>query len=149
MKTTNAPTAAPTDSPANAPHPAPQPVDIARILSGFDEPWAPRRIARVNDYEVKAAKLRGAFVWHAHEDTDELFLVVSGTLTIRLRDGDADGGAADTEVVLGPGQLYVVPRGVEHCPVADEEVSILLFEPTGTVNTGTAGGDRTREPVDA
>ncbi|MCX5147869.1 cupin domain-containing protein [Streptomyces sp. NPDC048550] len=116
------------------------PVNIARKLSAFDEQWAPRRIARINDYEVKAAKLQGEFVWHTHEDTDELFLVVSGTLTIRLRDGD---------VVVGPGELYVVPRGVEHCPAADEEVSILLFEPVGTANTGDAGGERTREPVDA
>ncbi|WP_030291384.1 cupin domain-containing protein [Streptomyces katrae] len=116
------------------------PVNIARKLSAFDEQWAPRRIARINDYEVKAAKLQGEFVWHTHEDTDELFLVVSGTLTIRLRDGD---------VVVGPGELYVVPRGVEHCPAADEEVSVLLFEPAGTANTGDAGGERTREPVDA
>ncbi|MFE6846336.1 cupin domain-containing protein [Streptomyces sp. NPDC057686] len=116
------------------------PVNIARKLSAFDEQWAPRRIARINDYEVKAAKLQGEFVWHTHEDTDELFLVVSGTLTIRLRDGD---------VAVGPGELYVVPRGVEHCPAADEEVSILLFEPAGTANTGDAGGERTREPVDA
>ncbi|MCX4630019.1 cupin domain-containing protein [Streptomyces sp. NBC_01443] len=116
------------------------PVNIARKLSAFDEQWAPRRIARINDYEVKAAKLQGEFVWHTHEDTDEMFLVVSGTLTIRLRDGD---------VVVGPGELYVVPRGVEHCPAADEEVSILLFEPAGTANTGDAGGERTREPVDA
>lgn len=115
-------------------------VDIARKLAAFDERWAPRRIARVNDYEVKVAKILGAFVWHAHEDTDELFLVVSGTLTIHLRDGD---------VVLRPGQLYVVPRGVEHCPEAAGETHILLFEPSGTVNTGTAGGDRTRQPVDA
>ncbi|MCJ1677469.1 cupin domain-containing protein [Streptomyces sp. APSN-46.1] len=118
----------------------PAPVNIARKLSAFDEQWAPRRIARVNDYEVKAAKLQGEFVWHTHEDTDELFLVVSGILTIRLREGD---------VVLGPGELYVVPRGVEHCPAADEEVSILLFEPAGTANTGDVGGERTREPVDA
>ncbi|MFC9298991.1 cupin domain-containing protein [Streptomyces sp. NPDC057011] len=116
------------------------PVNIARKLSAFDEQWAPRRLARVNDYEVKAAKIQGEFVWHSHEDTDELFLVISGTLTIRLRDGD---------VVLRPGELYVVPRGVEHCPAADEETAILLFEPTGTTNTGSAGGDRTREPVDA
>ncbi|MEU9801782.1 cupin domain-containing protein [Streptomyces sp. NPDC051000] len=115
-------------------------VDIARKLAAFTEHWAPRRIARVNDYEVKIAKLRGEFVWHAHEDTDELFLVVAGTLTIRLRDGD---------VVLGPGELYVVPRGVEHCPAAAEEVSILLFEPTGTTNTGDRPGPRTREPLDA
>ncbi|MFB6617058.1 cupin domain-containing protein [Streptomyces sp. NPDC085524] len=115
-------------------------VNIAEKLAGFTEHWAPRRIARVNDYEVKVAKLQGEFVWHTHEDTDELFLVVSGTLTIRLRDGD---------VVLGPGEIHVVPRGVEHCPAADGEVELLLFEPSGTTNTGTAGGPRTREPVDA
>ncbi|MFD7263955.1 cupin domain-containing protein [Streptomyces sp. NPDC059874] len=117
-----------------------QKVDIAEKLAGFTEQWAPRRVARVNDYEVKVAKIQGEFVWHAHEDTDELFLVVAGTLTIRLRDGD---------VVLGPGEMYVVPRGVEHCPAADEETSILLFEPSGTTNTGSAGGARTREAVDA
>ncbi|MFF9982121.1 cupin domain-containing protein [Streptomyces erythrochromogenes] len=115
-------------------------VNIAGKLAAFTEQWAPHRIARVNDYEVKAAKLQGEFVWHSHEDTDELFLVVAGTLTIRLRDGD---------VVLGPGEMYVVPRGAEHCPAADEEAHVLLFEPTGTTNTGTAGGPRTREPVDA
>ncbi|MEV6582387.1 cupin domain-containing protein [Streptomyces sp. NPDC051582] len=128
-----------TTNPTHATQPT-HAVNIARKLSAFDEQWAPRRIARINDYEVKAAKLQGEFVWHAHEDTDELFLVVSGTLRIRLR---------DAEVTVGPGELYVVPRGVEHCPVADEEVSILLFEPAGTVNTGDAGGERTREPVDA
>ncbi|MEV7523317.1 cupin domain-containing protein [Streptomyces sp. NPDC091371] len=115
-------------------------IDIAEKLAGFTEHWSPRRIARVNDYEVKIAKVRGEFVWHSHEDTDELFLVVSGTLTLRLRDGD---------VVLGPGEMHVVPRGVEHCPAADEETAILLFEPTGTTNTGTAAGPRTREPIDA
>ncbi|MEU9106298.1 cupin domain-containing protein [Streptomyces xanthophaeus] len=115
-------------------------VNIARKLSVFDEQWAPRRIARVNDYEVKVAKIQGEFVWHRHEDTDELFLVVSGRLTLRLRDGD---------VVLGPGEMYVVPRGTEHCPAAAEETAILLFEPSGTTNTGDAAGPRTREPVDA
>ncbi|MGR4879160.1 cupin domain-containing protein [Streptomyces sp. LARHCF249] len=115
-------------------------VNITEKLAGFTEQWAPRRIARVNDYEVKVAKVRGEFVWHAHEDTDELFLVVGGTLTIHLRDGD---------VVLGPGEMYVVPRGVEHCPAADEEAAILMFEPSGTANTGNAGGARTREPVEA
>ncbi len=94
-------------------------------------------VARVNDYEVKLAKLKGEFVWHTHEDTDELFLVISGQLTIQLRDGD---------VVLGPGELFVVPRGVEHCPVADEETAILLFEPAGTTNTGDAGGPMSRRP---
>ena len=79
-------------------------------------------------------KLHGEFVWHRHPDTDEMFVVVSGSLTIRLRDGD---------VVLGPQDLYVVPRGVEHCPVADEPVSALLVELAGTTNTGDAGGERT------
>ncbi|MCP3755882.1 cupin domain-containing protein [Streptomyces sp. TBY4] len=115
-------------------------VNIAEKLAGFTEQWAPRRIARINDYEVKIAKIQGEFVWHTHEDTDELFLVVSGTLTLRLRTGD---------VVLNPGEIYVVPRGVEHCPQADGETAILLFEPSGTANTGEQGGDRTREPVDA
>ncbi|MEU3723083.1 cupin domain-containing protein [Streptomyces sp. NPDC031705] len=115
-------------------------VDIAEKLAGFTEQWAQRTIARVNDYEVKVAKVQGEFVWHAHDETDELFLVVSGTLTIHLRDGD---------VVLGPGELYVVPRGVEHCPEAAEEAAILLFEPAGTANTGARPGPRTRPPVEA
>ncbi|MFI5984963.1 cupin domain-containing protein [Streptomyces sp. NPDC051555] len=126
----------------------PAKVDVAAKLAGFDEHWAPRRIARVNDYDVRAAKLLGSFVCHSHEDTDELFLVVSGTLTILLRDADG-AGTGESSVVLGPGELFVVPRGTEHCPVAEEEVSVLLFEPTATVNTGGAGGDRTREPVPA
>ncbi|MET9605469.1 cupin domain-containing protein [Streptomyces sp. NPDC006512] len=119
---------------------APTKVNIAEKLAGFTERWAPRRIARVNDYEVKAVRIQGEFVWHSHEETDEMFLVVRGSLTIRLRDG---------EVVLHPGELYVVPRGVEHLPVAAEEAEVLLFEPAGTPNTGDRGGDRTREPVDA
>ena len=91
-------------------------------------------MARVNDHEVKLVKLEGEFVWHTHEDTDELFLVVEGQLTIQLRDRD---------VVLGPGQLFVVPRGVEHCRRADQEVKALLLEPAGVVNTGDAGGELT------
>jgi len=93
--------------------------------------WQPHRVASVNDYEVKAVKLLGEFVWHSHADTDEMFLVWSGDLTIQLRDGD---------VQLGPGDMYVVPRGVEHCPLANGEVRALLIEPSGTVNTGDAGG---------
>ncbi|MCY0935197.1 cupin domain-containing protein [Streptomyces sp. H34-S4] len=115
-------------------------VNIADKLAGFTEQWAPHRIARVNDYEVKIAKIQGEFIWHTHEDTDELFLVVSGTLTIRLRAGD---------VVLNPGEIYVVPRGVEHSPQSDGETAILMFEPAGTVNTGGEVSDRTREPVEA
>ncbi len=113
---------------------APTPVDLAGKLALFAEHWSPKVVARLNDYEVKVVKLQGEFVWHTHEDTDELFLVLAGELTIRLRDGD---------VVLRPGQLYVVPRGVEHCPVAEGEVHALLIEPAGVVNTGDAGGPLT------
>ncbi|WP_328708314.1 cupin domain-containing protein [Microbispora hainanensis] len=101
-------------------------------------------IAGLNDYEIKLAKLKGEFVWHTHPETDELFVVVSGRLTIRLREEDREG-----DVVLGPGELYVVPRGVEHCPVAEEETAVMLVEPVGTLNTGDAGGPMTRaaEPL--
>ncbi|WP_243059951.1 cupin domain-containing protein [Nocardioides sp. SR21] len=111
-----------------------RPVDIADKLSAFSDHWSPKVVARLNDYEIKLVKVKGEFVWHTHEDTDELFLVVDGTLTIQLRDGD---------VTLTPGQLYVVPRGVEHCPIADGEVAAMLIEPTGVVNTGDAGGELT------
>ena len=106
-----------------------RPVDISEKLSLFSEHWSPKVVARLNDYEIKLVKLKGEFVWHTHEDTDELFLVIDGTLTIQLRDGD---------VTLLPGQLYVVPRGVEHCPMADGEVAAMLIEPAGVVNTGDA-----------
>ncbi|WP_055589598.1 cupin domain-containing protein [Peterkaempfera griseoplana] len=110
-------------------------VNLADKLSQFSELWSQKRVAVLNDYEVKLAKLKGEFVWHTHEETDELFLVISGRLTIQLRDAD---------VVLEPGELYVVPRGVEHCPRADEETAILLLEPAGTLNTGDAGGPMTK-----
>jgi len=106
-------------------------VDLADKLGRFSEHWSPKVVARLNDYEIKLAKLKGEFVWHTHDDTDELFLIVEGTLTIQLRDGD---------VTLRPGQLFVVPRGVEHCPIADGEVLAMLIEPAGVVNTGSAGG---------
>ncbi|MFD8935749.1 cupin domain-containing protein [Streptomyces sp. NPDC059578] len=112
-------------------------VNLAHVLAQFNEFWAQKKLADLNDYEVKVAKLKGEFVWHAHEDTDELFLVISGRLVIQLRDGD---------VVLEPGELFVVPRGVEHCPVADEETAVLLVEPAGVRNTGDAGGPLTRAP---
>jgi len=117
----------------------PEPVDLAQKLSRFSEHWSPKVVARLNDYEIKVVKLQGEFVWHRHDETDELFLVLDGQLTIQLRDGD---------VTLGPGQLYVVPRGVEHCPVARGEVSAVLIEPQGVVNTGEAGGALTA-PHDA
>lgn len=110
------------------------PIDIADKLAQFSEHWSPKVIARLNDYEIKLAKLKGEFVWHTHDDTDELFLVIEGRLTIQLRDGD---------VTLGPGQLFVVPRGVEHCPITDGDVAVMLIEPAGVVNTGSAGGELT------
>jgi mannose-6-phosphate isomerase-like protein (cupin superfamily) len=109
-------------------------VDLAARLAAVTEFWSPEVVARLNDYEVKVVRLHGEFVWHRHEDTDELFLVLDGELTIQLRDGD---------VVVQPGQVYVVPRGVEHCPRAGDEVHALLLEPAGVVNTGDAGGPRT------
>jgi len=106
-------------------------LDIADKLSRVSEHWSPKVVARLNNYEIKVVKLQGEFVWHTHDDTDELFLVVSGELRIQLRDGD---------VVVRPGQLFVVPRGIEHCPIADGEVHAVLIEPAGVVNTGDAGG---------
>ena len=110
------------------------PIDLAEKLASFSEHWSPKVVARLNDYEIKVVKVAGEFVWHTHDDTDELFLVIDGELTIQLRDGG---------VTLRPGQMYVVPRGVEHCPIADGEVHAVLIEPVGVVNTGSAGGPLT------
>jgi mannose-6-phosphate isomerase-like protein (cupin superfamily) len=111
-------------------------VSLTSMLAKFSEHWAPKKIAAVNDYDIKIVKLQGEFTWHRHQDTDEFFLVVDGLLTIQLRDGD---------VVLGPGELFVVPRGIEHCPKADAETSVMLIEPQGVVNTGDVGGEFTAE----
>ncbi|MGW6707533.1 cupin domain-containing protein [Streptomyces sp. NPDC054956] len=113
------------------------PVNLADKLSQFSELWSQKKVAVLNDYEVKLAKLKGEFVWHTHEDTDELIMVISGRLTIQLRDAD---------VVVEPGAFFVVPRGVEHRTVADEETAILLLEPAGTTNTGDAGGPMAKAP---
>ncbi len=110
-------------------------IDLREKFGLFSDQWSPKIVAEVNDVEVRLAKLEGEFVWHAHEDEDEMFLVVRGDLTIRLRDG---------EVELGEGQLAVVPRGVEHLPVAEDEVHVLVLTPKSTVNTGDAGGARTK-----
>ncbi|MFD1827570.1 cupin domain-containing protein [Mumia zhuanghuii] len=110
--------------------------NLQAALATITHPWQPHRLASINDYDVKVVKLQGEFVWHTHPDTDELFLVISGDLTIQLRDGD---------VTLGPGDVYVVPKGVEHCPIAAAEVEAVLIEPKGTVNTGDAGGEMTSE----
>jgi mannose-6-phosphate isomerase-like protein (cupin superfamily) len=104
-------------------------VDLAEKLALFSEHWSPKIVAAYNGNDVIVVKVKGEFVWHSHPETDDLFLVLKGKLRIRLRDGD---------VVLGAGQLYVVPRGVEHCPVAEEETHLLIIEPAGTPNTGDA-----------
>lgn len=111
-----------------------QPINLAEKLAAFDEHWSPRIVAELNGQHVKLAKLKGAFVWHHHEHEDELFLVVKGRLAIRFR---------DREVMLEEGEALVVPRGVEHQPVAEEEVHVLLFEPASTVNTGNVESERT------
>ena len=113
-------------------------VNLAETFSTFDDVFAPRLVARLNDYKVLVVKIQGEFVWHSHQETDDFFLVLDGRLTIQLRDRDVE---------LGPGELYVVPRGVEHCPRSDEGAQVLLIEPLETVNTGDAGGPLTREPV--
>jgi mannose-6-phosphate isomerase-like protein (cupin superfamily) len=104
-------------------------VNISKKLSQFDEHWSPKIIAELNGQEVKLAKIKGEFDWHSHADEDEMFLVIAGTFTMEYR---------DRSVVLTEGELVVVPRGVEHRPVAVEECSIMLFEPAGVVNTGDA-----------
>jgi len=104
-------------------------IDLAAKLKMFSEHWSPRTIAQFNDCDVMVVKAKGEFVWHKHEETDDFFLVLKGTLDIQLR---------DRTLTLGPGQMYVVPKGVEHRPVAKEEVHLLLIEPSGTPNTGDA-----------
>ncbi len=109
-------------------------INIASKFGLFDDQWSPRIVAELNGQHVKLAKLEGPFVWHHHEDEDELFLIVKGRLKMELRDGD---------VTLEEGEMLVVPRGVEHRPVAEEEVWLMMFEPASTVNTGNADGERT------
>ena len=110
-------------------------VNLAEKLARFDDPWNPRIVAELNGQQVKLARLRGAFVWHQHEAEDELFFVLSGTLRMELR---------ESAIVVEPGEFLVVPRGVEHRPVADAEVEVMLFEPATTLNTGDANDPRAR-----
>jgi mannose-6-phosphate isomerase-like protein (cupin superfamily) len=111
-----------------------QPINLIEKLSGFTEHWSPKIIAQMNDYHFKLAKAQGEFDWHDHPETDEVFLVVKGQLEIHFRDG---------KVTLNEGDMYVVPKGVEHKPVAEEECHIMLIEPAGTVNTGDVLSDKT------
>ena len=105
----------------------PEAVRLAEKLSKFSDHWSPKIVAGFNGYDVMVVKVQGEFVWHSHPDTDDFFLVLKGSLVIQTADGD---------VTLGPGDLYVVPKGVAHRPVAEEEAHLLLIEPRGTPNTG-------------
>lgn len=109
-------------------------VNLAQKFAAIGEYWSPRIVGELNGQHVKLAKLKGEFVWHQHDHEDELFLVVHGTLRMRLR---------DREIVIREGEFVIVPRGVEHLPVADDEVHVLLFEPAGTLNTGNVENERT------
>ena len=102
-------------------------VNLAEKLALFEGHWQPRTVARMNENDVMVVKVKGEFTWHKHDDADDFFLILKGNLTIQMRDGD---------VHLGPGELFVVPKGAEHRPIAEEEVHLLLIEPTGTPNTG-------------
>ncbi len=114
-------------------------VNLAEKLASFTEQWSPKIIGELNGQHVRIAKLQGDFVWHSHANEDELFLVLSGTLTMRFR---------DRSETVGEGEFLIVPRGVEHLPCAEEEVHVLLFEPAETVNTGEVGGPRTKTELD-
>ncbi len=104
-------------------------INLAEKLATFADHWSPRTVAQLNDSDVMVVKVLGEFVWHKHDETDDFFLVLKGTLDIELR---------DRTVTLSPGEMFVVPKGIEHRPVAREEVHLLLIEPTGTPNTGDA-----------
>ena len=112
------------------------PINLKQKLSLVNDHWTTRVIAEMNDYQFKLVKLEGDFVWHDHQDTDETFMVIDGQLRIDFRDGS---------VTVGPGEVYIVPKGVEHKPYAEKEVQMMLIEPRGVLNTGNAGGDRMAE----
>jgi mannose-6-phosphate isomerase-like protein (cupin superfamily) len=114
-------------------------VNLAEKLARFSAHWQPKIVGELNGQQVKLAKFKGPFVWHSHEHEDELFLVVRGRFRMELRDGDVE---------LDAGEFLIVPRGVEHRPVADEEVEVLLFEPAGTLNTGNVRDERTLERLE-
>jgi mannose-6-phosphate isomerase-like protein (cupin superfamily) len=111
-------------------------VNIEQYFARFRDTFSPKIVGELNGQHVKLVKFEGPFIWHRHEHEDEMFLVLEGRLVIRFRDGEA---------ALGPGEMIVVPKGVEHCPAAPDEVHVLLFEPKTTLNTGDAGGERTFE----
>ena len=109
-------------------------INLSEKFGLFNEQWEPRVVAEMNDYQFKVVKIEGDFVWHDHKETDETFIVLDGELRIDFRDG---------AVIVGPGEMFVVPRGVEHKPFAKNEVKMMLIEPRGVLNTGHEGGERT------
>lgn len=111
-------------------------INLAEKLDLVNEFWSPAIVGRLNDYKIQGVKVKGEFTWHTHEATDEFFMILAGALTIQMR---------DREVHLAKGEIFVVPHGVEHCPLAESECQLLLIEPSGTINTGDAGGDLTAE----
>ena len=113
-------------------------INLTDKLSTFTETFQPRTVGQFNGHDLMVVKVKGEFVWHSHAHTDDFFLVLKGRLTIRMREGD---------VTLGPGEVFVVPKGVEHCPVAEEETHILLIEPKGTPNTGDAATAAARRVI--
>jgi mannose-6-phosphate isomerase-like protein (cupin superfamily) len=126
---------------ALSPQESPMPVSHAPInfrdkLERISDFWQPRVVAEMNDYQFKLVRIEGDFIWHDHAETDEAFIILDGTLRIDFRDGS---------VTLGPGEMFVVPKGVEHKPYAEKEVRMMLIEPRGTLNTGDEGGERTAQ----
>lgn len=115
-----------------------QSINLAQKLETFDEHWQPRTVATFNGHDVMVVKVKGEFNWHEHANTDDFFFVLKGSIVIRMQEGD---------VTLGPGELFVVPKGSQHCPVAKEEAHLLLIEPTGTPNTGNAATAAERRVV--
>jgi mannose-6-phosphate isomerase-like protein (cupin superfamily) len=113
-----------------------KPINLQQKLAKFSDYWSPKIIAQMNDYHFKLVKFQGDFIWHNHDDTDEVFIVLAGEMSIEFRDG---------KVELKPGELFVVPKGVEHKPYAEKECGIMLVEPAGTINTGDTAGDLTAE----
>ncbi len=111
-------------------------INIADKFSQFTDLWSPKVIARMNDYHFKLARIKGEFIWHSHPDTDEVFIVIAGEMMIDFRDG---------RVELKKGEMFVVPKGVEHKPIAEQDCQIMLIEPIGTINTGDAGGEMTAQ----
>lgn len=113
-------------------------INLADKLSTFSNHWNPRVVAQFNGHDVMVVKVKGEFVWHQHDDTDDFFLVLQGRITIRMHEGD---------VTLGPGEMFIVPKGVQHCPVAEEEAHLMLIEPRGTANTGDAATAAQRREI--